>query len=259
MAPSATSVYPLFGHVIHDAALAESLVAGAQRLRGSVYLADGALQPHQLCPEGRYRTPEDARSWHLLFLNKRHEVSACVWFLHHGDDPSFNDLRVCNSAVAHDDEWREHLWLAVESELAQARAEGLSFAEIGGWAVSQESRRTVEGLVLALAAYSLGRLLGGTLGMTTATVRHASSSILQRLGGTHIEANGVKVPPYYDHRYDCTMELLRFDSRHPSPKYAGLVERLGEALQDVAVVTATSRQSLVAASPFGLHHQLSVA
>ena len=32
------------------------------------------------------------------------------------------------------------------------------------------------------------------------------------------------------------MELLRFDSRRPSPKYAGLVERLCEKLIDVPVL-----------------------
>ena len=92
--------------------------------------------------------------------------------------------------------------------------------------------------MLALAAYSLGRLFGGALGLTTATVRHSSSAILRRLGGSHLQANGTFVPPYYDPRYQCDMELLRFDSRRPNPRFARLVDLLKERLTNVRVVTA---------------------
>jgi hypothetical protein len=81
-------------------------------------------------------------------------------------------------------------------------------------------------------------MLGGALGLTTATVRHSSSTILRRLGGSLLEIGGSIVPPYYDPKYKCEMELLRFDSRKPSAKYAGLVELLGERLQNVSVVTS---------------------
>jgi hypothetical protein len=93
-------------------------------------------------------------------------------------------------------------------------------------------------LLLALAAYSLGRRLGGALGITTATVRHSSSTILRRLGGSHLEAGGTIVPSYFDPKYNCEMELLRFDSRKPNAKYTGLIELLRDRLTNVSVIAS---------------------
>jgi hypothetical protein len=92
--------------------------------------------------------------------------------------------------------------------------------------------------LLALAAYALGRSFGGALGLTTATVRHSSSRILRRLGGSLLEVAGALVPPYYDPRYACEMELLRFDSRRPCVKYGGLIDLLGRKLANVPVVVS---------------------
>jgi hypothetical protein len=124
----------------------------------------------------------------------------------------------------------------VTSERDRASRQGLRYAEVGGWAVSEASRCTSEGLVIALAAYSLGRALGGALGLTTATVRHASATILKRLGGSLLEVGGAIIPPYYDPHYKCEMELLRFDSRYPGARYGGLVETLAAQLSGVPVI-----------------------
>src|SRR5207253_9806647 len=93
-----------------------------------------------------------------------------------------------------------------------------------------------EGLLLALAAYSMGRRFGGALGLTTATVRHSSSAILRRLGGSSLEVDGSTVPSYFDPKYDCDMEILRFDSRRPNPRYVRLIDQLGERLCHVPVI-----------------------
>jgi hypothetical protein len=170
-------------------------------------------------------------------LNKDQHVSACAWFLPHHNSVKFEALRVRNSPLAHTDGSRNQLFRAVESEIASARREGLGYAEVGGWAATKESGCTSEGLVLALAGYSLARICGGVLGLTTATVRHRSSTILRRLGGSSLEVDGSSVPSYFDPTYQCTMELLRFDSRHPNAKYLGLIERLRERLANARVIT----------------------
>jgi hypothetical protein len=236
VAPPTLTVAPAFHNVRVEPSEHRRQVRAVQRMRGLVYIADGAVQPSQLSPEGLHQTPEDERSWHLLFTNGAGKITACVWYLQHEVEASFEDLRVRNSPLAASTEWKPKLWYAVESELARARAEGLLYAEVGGWAVTPESRCTSEGLLLALAAYSLGRKLGGALGMTTATVRHSSSTILRRLGGTHLRAQAEKIPPYYDAKYGCDMEILGFDSRHPNPKYAPLVEMLRMKLAHVPTI-----------------------
>lgn len=238
VAPPATSAVQMFRHVRIDRDEHQRLIRSVQAMRGSVYLEDGAIQPHELSPDGLHQTPEDQRSWHLLFMDRHGLVTACAWFLQHEVSVSFGDLRVRNSPLASSDEWHPKLWYAVEFELARARAEGLSYAELGGWAISKENRCTSECLLLSLATYSLSRTLGGALGMTTATVRHASSTILRRLGGVPLQAQGEVIPPYIDSRYGCTMEILGFDSRTPNPKYAPLVELLRRKLSSVPIVAA---------------------
>ena len=127
-------------------------------------------------------------------------------------------MRVRDCPLAHQPQRREALGGNGELELARARREGLGHAEVGGWAVSESSRCTSEGLVLALGGHSLGRALDGTLRMTTATVRHRSSTILRPLGGLALKVGERPLPSYYDPRDTCEMELLRFDARYPSSR-----------------------------------------
>jgi hypothetical protein len=238
VAPPHIRVPASFSKITYDSHRHQQLVREMQQLRGSVYVQDGAVQPEQLSPGGLHRTPEDERSWHLLMLNKERRVSSCAWYMEHDDTAAFEKLRVRNCPLARAEGWREKLWLAIESELARAKRDSLRYAEVGGWAVAKESRCTSEGLLLALAAYSLGRMLGDVLGLTTATVRHSSSTILRRLGGSNLEVEGTSVPSYYDPKYKCEMELLRFDSRRPSAKYNGLIESLKDKLANVSVVAS---------------------
>ena len=214
----------------------QQFVTEMQRLRGQIYLTDGAIRPDQLSADRRHVTPEDNNSWHLLTVDSRQRVTGCAWYLQHDETVEPAELRVRHCPLAKMKEWSDLLWKSVEAEITRARREFLRYAEVGGWAVSKDAGCTSEGLVIALAGYSLGQICGGCIGITTATVRHCSSSILRRLGGSPLEASGVQVPSYYDPKYDCEMELLRFDSRCPHPKYAGLVERLRETMAHVQVI-----------------------
>jgi hypothetical protein len=240
VAPPSAPIPAFIRSVNPDRSERDRLVREMQRLRGSVYLDDGAVQPSQLSAEGLHETAEDARSWHLLMLNRSGGVNACVWYLEHENPKTIDDLRVRHCPLNSASPWRHSLRQAIAREFEEARRSDLRFAEVGGWAVAAHSRCTAEGLLLALAAYSLGRALGGAIGLTTATVRHASSTILRRLGGSHLKASGQRVPTYFDEKYGCDMELLRFDSRQPSPKYARLVELLKDRLSEVAVVMHAS-------------------
>lgn len=238
LAPPSATVPDTFSKIAVNPREHHRLVQQMQRLRGAVYLDDGAVEHAQLAPGGLHQTPEDARSWHLLMLNANGDVNSCIWYCEHEGVQSIDELRArkcpLNTDVAYGDTFRR----AVHQELDRARLEGLGYAEIGGWAVAKDSRCTAEGLVLALGAYSLGQTVGPALGLTTATERHSSSTILRRLGGSSLHVGGEAVPTYYDPHYQCNMEVLRFDSRRPSAKYVGLVNRLQERLQTVKVIAA---------------------
>jgi hypothetical protein len=240
LAPPAAVIPPHFRNVTYDFDQHRTLVREMQRLRGSVYLEEGNVSHDQLTSDGLHETPEDARSWHLLMRDRRGGVSSCAWYLEHDNTASIHSLRVRHCPLAKRDDWGERLKLAVESELAKARINKLRYAEVGGWAVSKERRCTSEGLVLALAAYGLCRTLGGALGITTANVKHSSSSILRRLGGSYLEARGKIIPAYFDEHYNADIEILRFDSRRPAGKYAGLIDMLRERLSNVAVFAGSA-------------------
>jgi hypothetical protein len=137
--------------------------------------------------------------------------------------------------------WGSQFRSAVESELRTARFKDLSYVEVGGWAISAHRRCTSEALRTALATYSLAQLLGGCLGITTATIRHASSSILRRIGGSSLRTEMGELPSYYDPQYGCEMEVLRFDSECPASKYVSQVDRLQTAVLSAPLVCETTR------------------
>lgn len=238
LAPPFAALPHLFRRVTRDADRHRRLVAEMQRVRGSVYLADGYVRRQELSPDGRHQSAEDSRSWHLLMTDPDGSVSSCAWYLEHENTTTIAQLRIGNCPLARVREWRDKLHRAVESEIGRARQDGLRYAEVGGWAVSAARRSTSDGLLLALAAYGLSRILGGALGITTANVAHASASILRRLGGSYLEATGTPLPAYFDTRYNAMVELLRFDSRQPSAKYGRFVDLLKLELLHVPVIAA---------------------
>jgi hypothetical protein len=240
VAPSADSVSDLFHNVEVDGRRHRELVRDVQRMRGSIYLSDGALQSHQLTSDGRHQTPEDETSWHVLLLNKERKLTASALYLEHDNGVTFEQLRAKQCPLSQDPEWRPTLVNSIEIELRRAQREALKFVELGGWAVSEESRGSSSSLAFALAVYAFSRRAGGALGMTTATFRHCSATILKRLGGARFEADGVTLPPYYDPRYSCMMEMLRFDSRKPNPKYIYLIDQMRDLLSRITVIARPS-------------------
>ncbi|MEO7192530.1 MAG: hypothetical protein ABI051_15865 [Vicinamibacterales bacterium] len=232
LAPPDSHIPSYFGNVTSDETQHRRLVTDMQRLRGSVYLQDGAVTRHDLSSDGLHETPEDARSWHLLMRDEDGGLSACIWYLEHNTLPAFQQLRAQNCPLSRSYEWHDHVRRAVAAEVALARLERVRYSEVGGWAVSEAARCTTEGLMMILATFSLSRALGGALGLATATVRHSSASMLQRLGLSKLE----DIPSYYDPEYDCEMELLRFDTRRSSPKYHDAIEMLKSRLSAVSVI-----------------------
>jgi hypothetical protein len=236
LAPSATSVGEAFHNVDVNLQRHAELIHDVQKLRGSIYLKDGAIQAHQLSWDGLHKTAEDSKGWHMLLLNRQQQVSACALYLEHDSDVAFEELRIRQCPLAENDEWRPRLRKAVQSELTRARRDRLKYVELGGWAVTEQSRGTAGPLALALVVYAFSRRCGGALGMMTATFRHCSATILKRLGGSRFEVDGITLPPYYDPRYECIMEMLRFDSRQPNAKYGLLVEQAREKLAGMLVI-----------------------
>jgi hypothetical protein len=238
LAPSEAHVPRSFRRVDVDPGRHERILAQLQRLRGLVYLHDGAIEPEQLSPDGRHRQSVDDHSWHVVSLHQDGHVLGCARYHAHQPRVRLEELGVWHSAMARDDELLPVLREAVEGEIALARRQRVDYAEVGGWAVAEELRYTPQAMDIALSTYALAQKLGGCVGITTATVRNCSSRILRKIGGRPLEAATRTLPAYYDPQYRCDMELLRFESNAPNPKYQARTDRLAECLPEIPVICA---------------------
>lgn len=235
LSPSRASETRTFRNLQTNSKKHGTLLAAVQRFRGSIYAADGAVGANRLTADGRHRAPGDEEAWHLISLGPKGEVRACLRFLEESHALGFDNLLVRHSAAL-DSERGPAYRRAVEQEMSHARKQNLRFGEVGGWAVGEQLRNTTESIRILLAMYGLLELLGGCLGVATATWRHHSAGILRRIGLQTLQSDGGELPPYFEPCYDCKMELLRFDSRLPNPKYKVTVRDYASALRTAAVV-----------------------
>ena len=240
----------------------EQLLSKMQRFRGATYLKDGAISEQSLDSEGRHRLDADFRSWHVLMMNGQGDVCGCSRYSSYRIAEDFENLAVGRSALAHSDQWGPKLRAAVERERRKALRENSNFVEVGGWAISESLRRTTEAIRIALATFALGHCLGGCIGVTTATVRHSSANLLRRIGGQPLSVDNTELPKYFDPEYECEMEILRFDSSAPNPKFAPWVDQLKMEMASVPVVAVQPnpwvrvRTETMEAPEFGMGLQL---
>jgi hypothetical protein len=239
LAPPIASLTEIFQSVKVNCLEHAWFLAEVQRLRGRVYLHDGAIEARQLCSDGRLVHPHDKTSWQLLVTNSFGQVSGCLRY-RPADEASFHHLDIARSALAYSDKWGVRLREAVEAKKADAVRREISYAELGGWALTEEQRGTRQALRMTLTVYALAQMLGGAVGTTTATTRHHSSTILKKVGGTGLVSDGLELPPYYDPQYKCEMEILGFDSHYPNPKYKVWVEDCRRHLANLTVICAES-------------------
>lgn len=239
-----------FQRVAVDSALHSRLLADAQRLRGKIAVEEGAIDASELTADGRHIQAADYQSWHLLTVDEQGQPGACMRYLPHRIGAVFSELLISHSPLAQCRERGDTLRTAVEAELAAAQERKCSYVEMGGWVIRQSFRCTSEALRMVLSAYGLAQLLGGALGISTATTQRCSSSVLKRIGGERLAYEGTELAPYYDSQYRCEMEIIRFDSTRPHPKYRKWVDYCSGYLRHVPVVCP------VAAGTVGdsLHH-----
>jgi hypothetical protein len=238
--PSALAPPSVFRNVDVNNRRYDELFAAMQRFRGSVYTEDGAIQPGDLTSDGRHRVAIDAESWHVLSLDRRGRVVSCLRYLDETHASDFDDLWVKHAALSGCPNLGRRFRGAVEQRMDQARQMRVGFGEVGGWAVAEDHRWTLEPLRIILATYGLLELLGGCAGVATATFRHSSAMILRRIGLSTMSAGDQDLAPYYDPQYRCQMEVLQFDSRRPNPKYLAWVEELGTLLTAAPVICRES-------------------
>lgn len=244
IAPSGTRGTAGFQNVQPDSSRHERLLASVQRFRGATYLADGALRPSDLDRSGRHRLDADLHSWHVVALDADGDVCGCSRYRIYPRRAHFSELAVSRASLAGSEDWRSPLMDSIEQLRDLASQRGIDFVEVGGWAISDELRRTTESIRIALGTYALASQLGGCIGITTATVRHHSATVLRKIGGSSLVSGGVEIPAYFDPRYDCDMQILKFESAAPNPRMIPWIEQLRSDLRNVEVITPGIRVPL---------------
>ncbi len=238
LAPSAHVVPESFARLRIDGERHARLLADIQRVRGRAYLEDGAITSDALTADGRHIQHIDETSWHVVAVDPDDRVLACARYREVVGDTNDADLGVWRTPLAADPSWQTRLRHAVRGDASRARRRGVSFVEVGGWAVERSKRGGVCAFQTAAATFALAESLGGCIGITTATVRHCSARILRKLGGASLAVAGLAIPAYFDPHYGCHMEILRFDSAAPSPRYVRQIQRMSALLADAPVVAA---------------------
>ena len=218
-----------------------SLLSGMQRLRGRIYLQDGAITSAQLTADGRHVQEADSLGWHLLLVENDDTVCGCARYLSHPHNVSFSQLGVSRSPLALSDRWGMRFQRAVEDEIARAWRMGVAYVEVGGWALKEDLRYSADALRIAMSSYALAFMLGGCLGISTVTYRHCSAAILKRLGGRKLEYQGEELPSYFDPFYGCEMEVLRFDSQKLGARYMPMARDMGARLAAAPVLCPPSQ------------------
>jgi hypothetical protein len=236
LAPAAASLETFTGKVISSEHMHSELLADAQRLRGRVYLDDAAIGASELTSDGRHISALDEHSWHLLTVSASGRAVGCTRFRQYPNTVNAGELCVSKAPLAKSAHWGPRFLASIDSELHSARSAGFPYVEVGGWALDREIRGTSAALNSVLATYAWSQLQGGALGVSTATERNGSAAILRRLGGSPLEHDGAALPAYYDESYKCMMEVLRFDSRNPNRKYAGMIQSLADQLSTGPIV-----------------------
>jgi hypothetical protein len=236
LAPFKCAASRFFNHVQTDSRRHAALLAEMQRLRGRLYLQDSAIEPWQLT-EGRHQLDSDSSSWHLLVKDAEDRICGCIRYREHSSETQFSQLGVATSALANCHDWGGRLRAAIEGELALSRRLELPYVEVGGWALAPEIRGSAEAVRMSLAMFGLSQALGGAVGMSTVTRRNCSASILRRIGGRSLETKGLELPSYYDAQYKCEMEVLRFYSWAPNPRYNLWINELRTQFQSIPVLT----------------------
>jgi len=203
----------------------EGLMSSIQRFRGGIYRADGAIPAHALDPWGRHFTAFDFKNYHILMQGPCGEIAACFRLCAHSRGTRAPGLRIHEVLTRMPPSLAQNYHQAIEACISQSYAEGLSIGEVGGWAVSPAHRHSRTTMMLPFVAWSLFQIIGNATAFAFATNRHASARLLRRIGYA-VQHQGSPLPRHHDPYYGCSMELLAFNSRQPTPAYQGLVEDL---------------------------------
>ena len=147
-----------------------------------------------------------------------------------------SDLAAFSCALFFEPEWKWRSKRILLAFLQRAWTAGLYVAETGGWALGKNLRGGKKGALLALSGWAITRLVGGAKILGIVTTRCGASRLTKYLGGSELRDEQGYVPPYFDWRYGCEMEVIEFDSRQVNPIFETSVKGLCDYFLRISAV-----------------------
>jgi hypothetical protein len=238
LAPGDAALPAAFRQVYQDQRTYSQLLCNMQQMRGTIALEEGAVRKRDLGPGNRHVMAGDEDSWHLIRTDPNGTMIGCARILVHSKHANFGSLRVSQTPLANSPEWESQVRAAVENDIRVARNSEMTVVEPGGWVLDEKLRGGSDAVAIALSAFAWSQLIGGCLAYVTATVKHRSSAILRRLGGSPLKFQGQELPRYYDPEYECEMEILKFETRSLNSRFESSMAPLRALLAQSPVVQA---------------------
>ena len=243
LAPSSKEVPKALAPAAVSSDSHSDLLFDLQILRGNAYREYAPIAA-SLLPDGRHsQGPLDTQAWHVLMKSSAGQVVGCSRY--RPIRGGFEQLACSKSALAKSPITGPPLKAAFEQQMALAHRRGIQFGEAGAWAIAEDARCSTAAVSIALMSFALAERLGGGLGITTATTRHRSSSILRRLGGAPLGG----FPPYYEPMFGCTIEVLQFDINRLEQRFAAKLEELRHELRRTPIICPAEVPHAVEQSP----------
>ncbi len=215
-----------------------SRVSEIQRVRGQIYFEDGAIPETALDAQGRYGTEGDFDHWHVVVSDSTNNICGCVRLRLLSPDRDLSELHLYQVLARLPEDQKGRYLRAADAHRRKALEDNVSFGEVSALALSKQFRRSSAGITLAVACWSLYRLLGNATPIGTSTLRHGWAERLQGLGGFPLKCGNDPLPPFYDDYFRCEMLLLGFDSRKIAPECEPLAEEILSHLLDSTIVAA---------------------
>jgi hypothetical protein len=187
------------------------ILAGLQRLRGSVLRSIDRISASVLTPDGRHVCRFDEQCWHLVAEDEADRVIACVRVLRHRDGYDI-ERGLCGTFLARMEPSSCRQYAAALANMAQEmRERKVEVADFSSLVADRDYPNKVLGPVLTLG--SVAMLAGCTerfLGVIPA--HQYASGLYRRLGGQPLTLDGRELPAFDDSLYRGMHEILLIDA-----------------------------------------------
>lgn len=204
----------------------DARLARIRRLRGKVFLADGAVTQEHLDESGSYHTSLDHRAWHIYLAGNDGEVPACCTLMLHRNVVEVQELRISELLCHIQDDRRGLYESAIQSLIREAARLNVGFGEAAAWAIDQKFRNHCASMMMIIASWPLYQTLGNAIIIGAPTSRHHTSSIEKRMGGFPLALQGSPLGPFHDAPHGCDMEFVWFDSQRPLSRFAQIISEM---------------------------------